>query len=64
MAKDLEKRIKNAFNDSMRNTQGIITDIDNLEKVQEIYSQSDASNYREEEMLIDIDNHVQEDIDV
>lgn len=48
----------------MRNTQGIITDIDNLEKVQEIYSQSDASNYREEEMLIDIDNHVQEDIDV
>ena len=42
----------------MKNTENIISDINNREVIDEIYSQSDASNYREEEMLIGIDNQI------
>ena len=42
----------------MKNTENIISDINNREVIDEIYSQSDASNYREEEMLINIDNQI------
>ena len=46
----------------MKKTEDIINKIINREVNDEIYSQSDASNYRDEEMLIGIDNNISKDI--